>query len=76
VADNARGDGVMVISQWKAARWRLVRSSRWGSHSRPEQAYAVRRIGMMQAINRNRLRVFDPARKDPQWGKRKLKREL
>lgn len=33
------------------------------------------RIGMMQAINRHRPRVFDPSRKDPHWGQRKLKRD-
>jgi hypothetical protein len=34
------------------------------------------RIGMMQAINRHRRREFDLSRKDPHWGKRKLKRDL
>jgi cob(I)alamin adenosyltransferase len=32
------------------------------------------RIGMMRALNRNVERVFDPSRKDKQWGKHKLKR--
>ncbi len=27
----------------------------------------------LQAIHRNRERVFDPSRKDHHWGKRKLK---
>jgi hypothetical protein len=31
-------------------------------------------IGMMRALNRHVERVFDPSRKDPHWGKRKLKR--
>lgn len=33
------------------------------------------RIGMMQAINRHKLRIFDPSRKEPHWGRRKLKRD-
>jgi len=33
------------------------------------------RIGMMRAINRHIVRVFDPSRKDKHWGKRKLKRD-
>ena len=31
------------------------------------------RIGMMRALNRNVERVFNPSRKDTNWGKRKLK---
>ena len=33
------------------------------------------RLGMMQAINRHKLEDFDPKRKSPHWGKRKLKRD-
>jgi hypothetical protein len=33
------------------------------------------RIGVMRALNRGRVRVFNPDRKDPHWGRRKLKRE-
>ena len=33
------------------------------------------RIGMMRALNRHVERVFNPSRKDTQWGKRKLKRD-
>ena len=33
------------------------------------------RIGMMRALNRHVERVFNPARKDPHWGKRKLARD-
>jgi len=29
----------------------------------------------LRAIHRNEERVFNPGRKDPHWGKRKLKRE-
>ena len=33
------------------------------------------RIGMLKALNRNVERVFNPDRKDPHWGKRKLARD-
>jgi len=32
-------------------------------------------MGMLQAIHRHHKRVFNPDRKDPHWGKRKLKRD-
>jgi hypothetical protein len=32
------------------------------------------RIGIMRALNRPVERVFNPSRKDPHWGKPKLKR--
>jgi hypothetical protein len=33
------------------------------------------RIAVLRALNRNVERVFNPDRKDPHWGKRKLKRD-
>jgi hypothetical protein len=33
------------------------------------------RIGIMRALNRHVERVFDPSRKDKQWGRRKLARD-
>jgi hypothetical protein len=33
------------------------------------------RIGVMRALNRNVERVFNPDRKERNWGKRKLKRD-
>lgn len=33
------------------------------------------RMGMMQAINRHKPRVFDPSRNEHHWGRRKLKRD-
>ena len=33
------------------------------------------RIGVMKALNRHVERVFNPDRKDTQWGKRELKRD-
>ena len=43
-----------------------------------EQGYPMffARAATLQAIHRNRKRVFDPNRKDHHWGKRKLKRDL
>jgi hypothetical protein len=34
------------------------------------------RIATLRALNRHVARVFDPARKDTHWGKRKLKRDM
>jgi hypothetical protein len=33
------------------------------------------RIGMMRALNRRHVREFNPAQKEPRWGRRKLKRD-
>jgi hypothetical protein len=33
------------------------------------------RIGIMRALNRHVVRVFNPDRKETHWGKRKLKRD-
>jgi hypothetical protein len=33
------------------------------------------RIGVMKALHRNEVRVFNLDRKDTHWGKRKLKRD-
>jgi len=33
------------------------------------------RIGVVKALNRHVERMFNPERKDPHWGKRKLKRD-
>ena len=34
------------------------------------------KMGIHRAVNRNVERVFNPDRKDPHWGKRKLARDL
>jgi hypothetical protein len=33
------------------------------------------RVGMLRALNRHVARAFNPDRKDPHWGKRKLARD-
>jgi hypothetical protein len=42
-----------------------------------EQGYPLffARAATLQAIHRNKGRVFDPSRKEHHWGKRKLKRD-
>jgi len=39
------------------------------------RAEMLARIGVMTALNRNVVRVFNTDRKDRHWGKRKLKRD-
>jgi hypothetical protein len=34
------------------------------------------RVGILRAINQHKPQVFDPSRKEPHWGKRKLRRDL
>ena len=34
------------------------------------------RVGMLRALSRNVVREFDSSRKEPQWGRRKLKRDM
>ena len=33
------------------------------------------RVGVLRALNSDVERVFNPDRKDPHWGRRKLKRD-
>jgi hypothetical protein len=33
------------------------------------------KMAIHQAVNRNVVRVFDPTRKDPHWGRQQLKRD-
>jgi hypothetical protein len=42
-----------------------------------EQNYPMTfaRMAALQAMHRNKKREFNPDRKDPHWGKRKLKRD-
>ena len=42
------------------------------SHGGPTM---MARIGVMRALNRHKVREFNPNRKDPRWGRRKLKRD-
>jgi hypothetical protein len=33
------------------------------------------RVGVMRALNRGHVREFNTSRKDPHWGRRKLRRD-
>jgi hypothetical protein len=55
--------------EWQAAMQALMLVA---EHDGPT---TFARIGMMRALNRHVQRVFDPARKNKHWGKRRLKRD-
>jgi hypothetical protein len=55
--------------QWKAAVEALIMAA----EDRGSLVHA--RIGMLRALNRHVERVFNPERKDPHWGRRKLTRD-
>jgi hypothetical protein len=55
--------------EWQAAMEALILVATLGGPT------MFARIGVMRALNRHVERVFNPDRKDPHWGKRKLKRD-
>jgi hypothetical protein len=56
------------LPEWQTAIEVLLLCSRGGPTM-------MARIGVMKALNRHVVREFNPDRKDPHWGKRKLKRD-
>jgi hypothetical protein len=56
-------------AQWQAAMQALLLVAEHGGPT------MLARIGVMPALNRHVERVFDPDRKDPHWGRRKLARD-
>lgn len=56
-------------AEWQAAMQALLLAA---EHNGPTM---LARIGVMRALNRHVERVFDPSRKDPHWGRRKLTRD-
>jgi hypothetical protein len=56
------------LREWQMAIEVLLLCSR----GRPTM---MARIGVMKALNRHVVRMFNPDRKDTHWGKRKLKRD-
>jgi hypothetical protein len=56
-------------AEWQAAMEALILVATSGGPT------MFARIGVMRALNRNVERTFNPSRKDPHWGKRKLKRD-
>ena len=57
-----------ALPEWQAAIEALMLVSRGGPTM-------LARIGVLKALHRNEVRVFNPDRKDTHWGKRKLKRD-
>jgi hypothetical protein len=55
--------------EWQAAMEALILVATQGGPT------MFARIGVMQAINRHKPVEFDPKRKSPHWGNRKLKRD-
>jgi hypothetical protein len=73
---NDAADYVMRLSkkesdlpEWQTAIEVLMLCNRGGDAM-------LARIGIMKALNRHVERVFNPDRKETNWGKRKLKRDL
>ena len=54
--------------EWQAAMEALILVATSGGPT------MFARIGIMRALNRHVERVFNPSRKDPHWGRRKLAR--
>jgi hypothetical protein len=55
--------------EWQAAMEALILAATLGGPS------MMARIGVMRALNRRVVRVFNPDRKDHHWGRRKLARD-
>jgi hypothetical protein len=55
--------------EWQAAAEALILVAERGGPT------MFARIGIMRALNRHVERVFNPDRKEPHWGKRKLARD-
>jgi hypothetical protein len=55
--------------EWQAAMQTLILVATRGGPT------MLARIGVMRALNRHVERLFNPDRKDPHWGRRKLARD-
>ncbi len=55
--------------EWQAAMGALILVATSGGPT------MFARIGVVRALNRGHVREFNPSRKDPHWGRRKLKRD-
>jgi hypothetical protein len=58
-----------AAAEWQAAVEALILVAGLGGPT------MLARIGVMRALNRHVERVFNPDRKDPHWGRRKLARD-
>jgi hypothetical protein len=56
-------------AEWQAAMEALILVATLGGPT------MFARIGIMRALNRHVERVFNPDRKDPHWGRRRLARD-
>ena len=56
--------------EWQAAMEALILVATSGGPT------MMARIGIMRALNRGYVREFNPDRKDHNWGRRKLKRDM
>jgi hypothetical protein len=56
-------------AEWQAAMEALILVATLGGPTMFAQ------IGVMRALNRGHVREFNPSRKDPHWGRRKLARD-
>jgi hypothetical protein len=56
-------------AEWQAAIESLILVATLGGPT------MFARIGVMRALNRGHVRTFDSTRKDPHWGRPKLKRD-
>ena len=66
---TALPDEEAALPEWQAAIEALMLVADLGGPT------MFARIGMMRALNRHHVREFNPARKEPHWGRRKLKRD-
>ena len=57
-------------AEWQAAIEALMLVA---EHNGPTM---MARIGVVRELNRGHVREFNPSRKDPHWGRRKLKRDM
>jgi hypothetical protein len=60
---------VFRSEEWQAAMQALILVA---EHDGPT---IFARIGVMKALNRGHVREFNPSRKEPHWGRRKLARD-
>jgi hypothetical protein len=58
-----------ATAEWQVAMQALILVAESGGPP------MLARIGVMRTLNSHVERVFNPDRKDPHWGKRKLKRD-
>ena len=63
-------DEPVALPEWQAAIEALILVVDLGGPT------MFARIGVMRALNRHHVREFNPKRKEPHWGRRKLKRDV